>query len=110
MDRKQQKVQSGFPTAIVPLLRAAELVNILGEVMLLTNLRLTDAALVGDVSEADFKCSLIPFEIGSRGLIVKPNKTCLMRLLRTIKTHTKYSTLKTIFPKMLDILFLYFPN
>ena len=48
--------------------------------MLLTNSRLVGVLpLVGDVSEADYECSLIPFEIG--GFITKPNNTRLMRLL-----------------------------
>ena len=59
------------------------------------------AALAGDVSEAGYECSLIPFEIGSRGLITKPNyKTRLMRLPPTIKSHTKYSTLKNNISKI----------
>ena len=42
------------------------------------------AALVGDVSEAGYECSLIPFEIGSRGSITKPNKTRLIFLKKSI--------------------------
>ena len=52
VDRKQQKVQSSFSAAIVPLLRAAELVNVSGEVDKKEVLRHVSAALamLGDAS------------------------------------------------------------
>lgn len=52
------------------------------------------ATLVGDISDAGYKCTLIPIEIGSRGLITKLNKTRLRGLLRTLKSNVKYAALK----------------
>ena len=52
------------------------------------------AALVGDISDAGYKCTLIPFEIGSRGLITKSNKSRLRGLLRTLKSNVPYTALK----------------
>ena len=52
------------------------------------------ASLVGDLTDTGYKASLIPFEIGSRGLITKANKARLNHLLRIVKSETKYKCLK----------------
>jgi len=58
------------------------------------------ASLVGDISDAGFNCTLIAFEIGSRGLLTKPNKSRLRYLLRTLKSQTKFTELKSSISKM----------
>jgi hypothetical protein len=52
------------------------------------------AALAGDISDAGFNCTLIPFEVGSRGLITKSNTSRLRGLLRTLRCNVKYTALK----------------
>ena len=52
------------------------------------------ASLADDIRIAGYDCRLVPFEIGSRGLITKQNKSHLNQLLRTVESKTKYSKLK----------------
>ena len=53
------------------------------------------ASLVSDIKSNGYTCTLVSVEVGSRGLITKANKARLQHLLRTVKSHTKYSDLKT---------------
>lgn len=49
------------------------------------------AALTGDLQTAGWKCSNIPFEIGSRGLISKRNKISLGHLIKFLSSDLKPS-------------------
>ena len=63
------------------------------------------ASLVGDITNEGYSCTLIPLEIGSRGLITKSNKSRLRRLLRILHSNTKYTELKNSISKRTLIFF-----
>jgi len=52
------------------------------------------ASLVSDIKNANFDCSLIAVEVGSRGLIDGDNKSRLTYLSKQLKCSTNYTQLK----------------
>ena len=57
------------------------------------------ASLLSDIISLGYNCSLFPVEVGSRGLITKPNKDSFIKPLRLVKSTSNYTNLKNSLSK-----------